>query len=154
MYGNNSLTMFDRMLGLTRAMDEAFERENANGAAARSNEARVWYPATDTYETREAYVVEADLPGVRADQVEISFERNTLTIRGTRDWPLRTSEKTGGEFRIHGAERVAGAFARAIRLPEYVDGEKIEASFTDGVLSVKIPKAASALPRKIEVKVS
>lgn len=152
MYGNNSLTMFDRMLGLTRAMDEAFDRDSVSGV--RANDARVWYPATDTYETRESYVVEADLPGVRADQVEISFERNTLTIRGTRDWPLRTPEKNGAEFRVHGAERVAGAFARAIRLPEYVDGEKIEASFSDGVLTVRVPKAPSALPRKIEVKVS
>lgn len=151
MYNNHTPlnTMFDRMLGLSRVMDEAFDRDvpQTNGSA------RVWYPATDTYETREAYVIEADLPGVRADQVEIGFERNTLTIRGTREWPLRTTEKNGGEFRVHGAERVGGTFARAIRLPEYVDGEKIEASFAEGVLTVRIPKAQSALPRKIEVKI-
>lgn len=150
MYGNTNLnTMFDRMLNLSRAMDEAFDREGGN----RTNDARLWYPATDTYETREAYVVEVDLPGVRAEQVEISFERNTLTIRGTREWPLRATEQNAGDFRVHGAERVGGTFARAIRLPEYVDGEKIEASFADGVLTVRIPKAQSALPRKIEVKV-
>ncbi len=150
MYGNNSHTMLDRMLGLTRVMDETFDRDTPR----RSNDARVWYPATDTYETREAYVVEADLPGVKSDNVEISFERNTLTIRGTREWPLQTPEKNGSEFRVHGAERIGGTFARAIRLPEYVDGEKIEARFAEGVLTVRVPKAPSALPRKIEVKVS
>ena len=150
MYGNNSLTVIDRMLGLTRAMDEALDRD----AAPRGNDQRVWYPATDAYETREAYVVEADLPGVKPDNVEISFERNTLTIRGARDWPLKTPQSNGAEFRVHGAERIGGTFARAIRLPEYVDGEKIEARFAEGVLTVRVPKAQSALPRKIEVKVS
>jgi HSP20 family protein len=146
MYGN---TLLDRMMGLSRLMDETVDRD----LTPRANGNRVWYPATDTYETREAYVLETDLPGVRAEDVEISFERNTLTIRGSRQWPLQSAQENGQEFRVHGAERIAGNFARAIRLPEYVDGERIEATFADGVLTVKVPKAQSALPRKIDVKV-
>jgi HSP20 family protein len=145
MYTTPMNSVLDRMLNLSRAMDEAFDQAQTNG--------RVWYPATDTYETRDAYVVETDLPGVKPDQVEISFERNTLTIRGTREWPIRTSESNANEFRVHAAERVGGTFARAIRLPEYVDGERIEATFSDGVLTVRVPKAQAALPRKIEIKV-
>jgi HSP20 family protein len=148
MYGN---TLLDRRVGLSRLMDESFENRETNGT--RTSDARIWYPATDAFETREAYVVETDLPGVKGEDVEISFERNTLTIRGPRQWPLHAAQQNGAEFRVHGAERVGGSFSRAIRLPEYVDGEKIEASFNDGVLTVRVPKAQSALPRKIEVKV-
>ena len=82
--------------------------------------------------------------------VEISFENNTLTLRGTKQ-PTLTPQQNE-ELRVYTAERVSGTFERAVRLPEYVEGDKIEASYTQGVLLITVPKAQAARPRKIEIK--
>lgn len=146
MYGNSINTVFDRIITLGRAMDEAVN-------TGRAGSAQLWYPTMDVFETKDAYVLETDLPGVSVEDVEINFERNTLTLRGERKSAIRASEgEQKADFRIHSVERVWGSFARSIRLPEYVDGTQIEATFANGVLSIRIPKAQSALPRKIEVK--
>ena len=142
-------SMFDRMLSLSRAMDQVLGSESTLGALG-SGRSQVWLPALDAYETENAFVVEADLPGVHQENVEISFEQNVLTIKGTRAPTIQAPEK--GELRVFTAERLTGAFARSIRLPDYVDGERIDASCHDGVLTVTVPKAPSALPRKIAIK--
>ena len=107
-------------------------------------------PPLDVYETEGAFVVEADLPGVHPENVEISFEQNTLTLRGNRAPTLQAPER--GELRAYSVERASGAFGRSVRLPEYVDGNQIEATYNNGVLTVTVPKAQSARPRKIAIK--
>jgi HSP20 family protein len=142
-------TVFDRMLTLSRAFDQALtDRDWTSGSGA--GRGQLWLPPVDSYETDNAFVIEADLPGVHQENVEISFEQNVLTLKGTRAPTLQAPEK--GELRVYTAERASGAFARSVRLPEYVDGEKIEASYQDGVLTIRVPKAPSALPRKIAIK--
>jgi HSP20 family protein len=141
-------TALDRMYNLSRAFDQAFGSELAWSSTG--NRPQFWLPVIDAYETERAFVVEADLPGVHPENVEISFEQNTLTIKGTRAPTLQAPEK--GELRVFTAERVSGDFARSVRLPEYVDGDKIEAHYNNGVLTVTVPKAPSALPRKIAIK--
>ena len=83
--------------------------------------------------------------------VEISFENNTLTLRGAKEPSLKPQENE--ELRVYTAERVSGTFERAVRLPEYVEGDRIEATYEHGVLTITVPKAAAARARKIEVKV-
>ena len=138
--------MLDRMLTLARAMDDSF----STGTGDRFDSRGLWFPALDVYETEQAYVVELDLPGVHPENVDLSFEQGTLTIRGTRAPTVKTPEK--GELRVFSAERVSGSFIRSVRLPEYVDAEKIEASYDNGVLVVTIPKAAAARARKITIR--
>lgn len=135
--------VLDRMLTLARAMDDQFGTPNAQDRG-------LWFPALDVYETEGAYVAELDLPGVHSENVDISFEQGTLSIRGTRGPTVRTPEK--GELRVFSAERVSGSFVRSVRLPEYVDADRIEAQYANGVLSVTIPKAAAARPRKISIR--
>jgi HSP20 family protein len=145
--------VIDRMLTLSRAMDQTFGGEQAQssgGAGGGSARNPLWFPALDAYETQSAYIVELDLPGVHPENVDISFEQNTLVIRGNRGQTLQAPEKE--ELRVYTAERVSGPFARAVRLPEYVDGDKIEAQYSNGVLGITIPKAPAAMPRKIAVK--
>ena len=137
----------DRMLALNRAFDQALGSE---GSPTWGNRAQFWLPVVDVYETDSAFVVEADLPGVHQENVEISFEQNTLTLKGTRAPTLQTPSQ--GELRVYTAERVSGDFARTIRLPEYVDGDRIEAHYANGVLTITVPKAQSARPRKIAIK--
>jgi HSP20 family protein len=131
----------DRMLTLNRALDQAF-----SGVAG----SRVWVPALDVAERGDAYVIHAELPGVSPDQVDVSFEQNVLTIRGTK--PASFDVAAEGELRMFAAERVHGSFERSVRLPEFVDADKIDANFANGLLTVTVPKAQAAQPRKIEIR--
>jgi HSP20 family protein len=145
MLTNRSLTStLDRMMSLNRALDQAFSPTWSPDAAH-----RVWVPALDVVEKQDAYVVHAELPGVDQSQIDLSFEQNVLTIRGTKSSTFDPAKD--GELRVYAAERVSGGFERAIRLPEFVDGDRISAEHRNGVLSVTIPKAQAAQPRKIEI---
>ena len=130
----------DRMLTLNRALDQAF-----SGVAG----SRVWVPALDVAERGDAYVIHAELPGVSPDQVDVSFEQNVLTIRGTK--PASFDVANEGELRVFAAERVHGTFERAVRLPEFVNADRISANFANGLLTITIPKAEAAQPRKIAI---
>jgi HSP20 family protein len=142
---NRSLnTTLDRMMTLNRALDEAFAG-SINGNAA----TRVWVPAIDLVEKKDAYVVRAELPGVDRASIDITFEKNILTISGHKNALI---EAGSDELRVFAAERVSGTFSRSLRMPDYIDGEKIAAEYKDGLLTVTIPKAEIAHARKIEVK--
>jgi HSP20 family protein len=144
MHATRSLSStFDRMMTLNRAIDQAF---NAGWRA----ESRVWVPAIDVVEKKDAYVLYAELPGVDASKADISFEQNVLTVRGTKRSAIESNGKD--ELRVYAAERVTGGFERSIKLPEFVDGERISAEFTDGLLTVTVPKAQAAQARKIDIK--
>ena len=136
-------TTLDRMMTLNRALDQAFN-------AALTNDSRVWVPAIDVVEQKDAYLIYAELPGVDASQVDISFEQNVLTVHGTKRSAVEATNE--GELRVYAAERVTGSFERSIRLPEFVDGEAISADFTNGLLKVTVPKAKAAQARRIEIK--
>jgi HSP20 family protein len=134
------LPTFNRVLAFDRELDRLV---NWNGQ-------RSFVPSLDVVESADAYLISAELPGVDPSAVEISFENNTLTLRGTKQpWLV---PKQNEEFRVYTAERPSGAFERAIRLPEYVEGDKIEATFGHGVLTITVPKAQAARPRRIEIK--
>jgi HSP20 family protein len=131
----------DRMLTLNRALDQAF---------AGSLGSRVWVPALDVAERHDAYLVLVELPGVAPEQVDITFEQNVLTIRGNK--PAAFDAQSEGELRVFASERVNGGFERSIRLPEFVDAERIDAEFKNGLLTVTVPKAQAAQARKISIR--
>jgi HSP20 family protein len=137
--------VLSRMNSLSRAMDDVVGRtdEYSNGSG------QYFIPAMDAWETEQAFVVQLDLPGVNADQVDVSFDRNTLAIKGTRGATLPPAEQ--GEKRVFFAERTPGQFARTLRFPKWVDASRIEAKFADGVLTVTVPKSEAAKPRKIQI---
>lgn len=144
MVNRSMTTTIDRMLTLNRALDEAFT-SSIHGAGA----ARVWVPAIDLIEKKDAYVVRAELPGVDRANIEITFEKSILTISGQKSALLEAQDE---ELRVFAAERVSGSFSRSLRMPDYIDGEKIAADYKDGLLTITIPKAEVAQPRKIEVR--
>jgi HSP20 family protein len=98
-------------------------------------EIRGWNPSVDLYETTDAFILEADLPGVKADDVKVDVENHDLVLQGIRS--LNTTE-THGKF--HTMERSSGHFIRRIELPHSVDRNTIQADFHDGVLRVILPK--------------
>lgn len=128
----------DRILATSRVLNEF--------SGARSH---AWVPAMDVIERRDAYLVYLELSGVNPENTEVQFEHNVLTIRGTK--PASFDASQDGELRVFSAERAHGGFERAIRLPEFVDAEKIDASFENGLLTVIVPKAEAAQARKIRI---
>ncbi len=148
MFSPNFNSVLDRLMTVSQAMDEAAARTPASfDGRART---QLWLPPIDIYETDSAIVVEADLPGVHQENVDIQFDRNTLTLSGTRAATLPSKDKAT-QLRVFSAERLSGGFSRSIRLPEHVDAERIEATFADGVLTITVPKSSVALPRKIAI---
>ena len=140
MITNSLMPTFNRVL----AFDRELNRLINNGAQ------RFFVPSLDVVERADAYVISAELPGVDPATVDISFENNTLTLSGTKQPSVVAQEKD--ELRVYTAERLSGTFERAVRLPEYVEGDKIDATYTNGVLTITVPKAEAARARKITVK--
>lgn len=108
-----------------------------------------WSPTVDIAETVEEYVVKAELPEVKKEDVKISVEDGVLNIQGERK---QEKEEKGKKF--HRVERSYGQFMRSFTLPDDVDASKIHADYKDGLLSVHLIKNAKAKPKSIEVKVS
>ncbi len=106
-----------------------------------------WAPAVDISERKDAYLVTAELPGIKADEVQITFEDGLLTIQGERHFAHDSAEE-----KMHRTERSYGAFRRSITLPSHVEADKIEASTQDGVLQVLVPKAADVQAKRIRVR--
>jgi HSP20 family protein len=104
------------------------------------------FPAVNVWEKEEMLFVEAEVPGLKMEDLDISVTSNELSIKGQR----MKEEQEGVTY--HRRERGAGSFCGVVRLPVDVDVNKVEARFEDGVLTIALPKAASAKPRKIEVK--
>jgi HSP20 family protein len=105
-----------------------------------------YQPSVDVVELDDAFVVHADMPGVKRDELDIQFEEDVLTLSGER----KANAPENARARL--SERGSGRFVRKFVVPTGVDAEAIEASLTDGVLTVKLPKKAALKPRRIEVK--
>jgi HSP20 family protein len=106
-----------------------------------------WAPALDISERKDAYLVTVELPGVEADDLEITLEDGLLTIQGERHFAHDSSEQ-----QFHRIERRYGAFRRAITLPAQVMAEGIQATAEDGVLQILVPKMEEATPKRIKVR--
>ena len=107
-----------------------------------AREARGWNPSMDLYETADAYVLEADLPGVKAEDVKVEVQNGDLVIQGQRSLDQSHSNE---HFYI--MERSSGFFVREMKLPESVDKQKIQTEFKDGVLRVVLPKSKKGSPK-------
>jgi len=106
-----------------------------------------WAPKLDFSETKDAFVVKAEVPGVEQKDISVSIQDQMLTVKGEKH-----KEKEEKDEKYHRVERSWGAFARTIALPAGVDTEKVNATFKDGVLSVKLPKTPAAKGTTIPVK--
>lgn len=138
---------FQEMLSLRDAMNQLVE-ESFVFPASRGLAAHGFAPAIDLSETAEAYIVEATVPGLKAEDVNVTFENNILTISGE----IR-QEQEQKERNYHRLERRFGSFQRSMTLPNAVKADAISATLTDGILRLEIPKAEEVKPRRINVAV-
>jgi HSP20 family protein len=107
---------------------------------------RTWTPPVDIYETDDALILKAELPGVSKDDVSIEIHQNTLILRGQR-----RPEAEVREDRYHRAERAYGPFQRSFLLPTLVDQEHVQATYHDGVLELRLPKSEAAKPKRVAI---
>jgi HSP20 family protein len=109
-----------------------------------------WLPPVDIYETDgKEIVLKAEVPGLKRDDIDLTVENNTLTIKGQR-----RRDDSVKEDRYHRVERVYGPFSRSFTLPNTVDPGRVRAEYRDGVLTVSLPLREEARPRQIHVEVS
>jgi HSP20 family protein len=107
---------------------------------------RNWVPPVDIQETADGYRLQAELPGLTKDDIDITPENNVLRLSGERKL-----EKDVKKENFHRIERTYGSFSRAFTLPQQVNPEGVQAAFENGVLTLTVPKAEQAKPRKIEI---
>lgn len=127
-------------------LDRMFERFFGEMMPSEGRSAAVWTPSVDVKEDEHQFSVIVELPGMKSADIDVQVENNQLFISGER----RMEEKKEGE-NWHFVERSYGSFSRSFRLPKNVDSEAVKAAYADGVLTINIPKAEEAKPRRIEI---
>ena len=134
-------------------MSDLLNRVLTRGARGRNeNEAMTvadWIPLVDISETTAEYVIKAEIPEVKKDDVKVTLEHGVLTVQGIRR--QETEEKCK---KYHRVERSYGSFVRRFSLPDLVDAAQVQAVFKDGILMLHLPKSEKAKPKAIEVKVA
>src|SRR5438445_2934298 len=149
----NAITRWDPF----RELDELQSRRSTlfGRAALRKNGAKdealavaEWAPLVDIVEDDNEYLIKAELPEVKKEDVKVTVQDDVLTISGER---ILEKEEKGGKY--HRMERAYGSFARSFTLPEDAGGEKVAAEVQDGVLKVHLPQSGKAGPTSIEVKI-
>jgi HSP20 family protein len=131
------------IFGLRREIDRLFEDTFQQGGDRTG-----WVPPVNVRETQKEYAFEIELAGLKPEQVEITCDNGVLMIRGERV----EERKEGEEGRYHIVERSYGSFSRSFQLPQGVDEDSIEANFDNGLLTVRVPKAAIPQPRRIDIR--
>ena len=127
---------------------EVSKEELQPEVSERTRDCRCFVPKSDIYETEEHIFVVVDMPGVQNDNIEISLEKNVLTVNGL----ITLDEPSGSSLAF--AEYESGDYERSFRLSNQIDQGNIEAKFTRGVLRLSLPKTEAAKKRKIEVRVA
>ena len=139
------------MANFSQRMDRLFDELVGRGLWRTSEERPLrgsWVPAVNILERDDAMIITADLPGLKAEDVDVTVEDGTLSIRGER----KLEETSEGET-YHRVERIYGVFERAFSLPNSVDVNKIEAHFSNGEMTLTLPKREESKPRSVKIKV-
>ena len=128
---------------MNRVFDSFFGRPTVAGGME-----RVWAPAVDMYETKDELVMSAELPGLNEKDIHLSITGDLLTVRGERHWSQDVKQES-----VYRGERWYGKFERSLPLPFPVQADKVKASYRDGVLTIKLPKAEEIKPKEIKIDV-
>ena len=132
-----------RLLSLQRELERMFENPLGLDLGVSS---RGVFPAVNIFSDKDGYVVRLEVPGVPPDQITIETQGRTLTVAGKRD--ITAPEGSG----FHRHERGSGGFSRSLQLPDDLDVARTEASYANGLLTLRVPKKEAAKPRQISVK--
>ncbi len=139
---------WDELSSARREVDRVFDRFFGQGAAQGMT---VWAPAVDVRETNDELQVTAELPGLAPEDVNVTVENGVLTISGEKKQEVQEGKEDGNYYLY---ERRYGRFERSFSLPRSVNADKVKASFENGVLTIALPKAEAAKPRKVQIQAS
>lgn len=141
---------FRGMMALQDEMNRLFENTlfGEMTGSSRGGKSIVWAPPIDVVESKDKVIVNAELPGMKAEEVELSVDDGVLTLKGERNFSEEVKEEN-----LHRIERAYGYFERRIALPKTIDADKISASYADGVLRIELPKMEETKPKQISIKV-
>ncbi len=140
----NLRSSYDELDRMRREMDRLFE--GLTRGFYREPDAGV-FPLVNMTESKVHYIIRAEIPGIKSEDIDISVTHDSISISGERKIP---SEKEGAKY--HRREREAGKFSRIVSLPGRVDTDKVEGTCVDGILTVILPKAEVSKPKQITVK--
>jgi HSP20 family protein len=140
---------FRDLLTTQREFDRLFKEAFSPMSGETEVSTRSWAPPVDIYETEDAIVLKAELPGIDPKDVEVRVEDNTLYLKGERNY-----EKEVKEQNYHRIERSYGSFARSFSLPNSIDAEKVKAEYKDGLLTLTMPKREETKPKTIKIDVT
>jgi HSP20 family protein len=140
---------FRELEDMSERLNRMFARPALRSSGKETLTVADWVPTVDISETDEEYLIKAELPEVKKEDVKLSVHDDVLSISGERKYE---KEEKGKKF--HRVERAYGSFTRSFTLPDDADAAKIAAEYKDGVLKVHLPKSEKAKPKSIEVKVS
>ncbi len=143
---NLSSRLTPNYMAVREPLFRLFDTFLGNEATSEDLQSRTWAPPVDIEETETSYILRAELPGLTKDDIQITLENNVLRLSGERKL-----EKTVNQNNYHRIERVYGSFSRSFALPHEVESDHVQAAFENGVLTVTVPKAEQARPRKIEI---
>ena len=146
----NGITRWDPFRNVS-ALQEQLNRlfEGRFSSSGDTSTLTSWAPPVDAYETENELVIKADLPEVPEKDIDVRVENNMLTIRGERKFEQKVKEEN--YLRM---ERSYGSFSRSFSLPNTVDTQAIKAEYTDGVLTVTLPKRAESKPKQVKINVT
>jgi HSP20 family protein len=139
---------FGRLSDLREEIDRLFESPLSE-LTRTSQLLSGWTPALDVYENKDNFVVKAELPGMKKEDIEVSLHDGSLSISGERK-----TESKHEDAEVYRAERFFGRFQRTVSLPTTVAADKVKAAYHDGVLTITLPKTEEAKPKKIDVSVN
>jgi len=137
---------FDRWIDLRDDLNSLFDLPMMGNFARQAQLFSGWTPVLDLYQDNDNVVATVELPGMRKEDIDISLHEGVLTIAGERQSSL-------GEADAERTERFSGKFRRSVTLPARIDAAKVSASYKDGILTVTLPKAEEAKPKKVEVTI-
>jgi HSP20 family protein len=146
------LTRWDpltEMVDLRRDMDQIFGDFFGRTPSSMAATEAIWSPLVDIHETKDSYLLMVELPGVKQEDIQVSVEGDTLTLKGERKRETEVKED-----QYHRVERSYGRFERSIVLPSVVDAGRTKATYRDGVLEIQLPKKEEAKPKEIKVEVA
>jgi HSP20 family protein len=139
---------FGRLSSLRDELDRLFESPWTE-LARTSQLLSGWTPALDVHEDKDNFVVQAELPGMKREEIDVSLHDGVLSISGERK-----TEKKYEEAEVYRTERFFGKFQRTVTLPTPVAADKVKAQYKDGVLTITLPKTEEAKPKQIDVNVN
>jgi HSP20 family protein len=137
---------FRDLTDIQHEMNRLFDSFFGRPAAATAE--RMWLPLCEMYETKDDLTIAFELPGVREKDVNVSITGDVLTVKGERKWQKDLTEES-----YHRLERAYGKFERTVPLPVPVQADKVKATYRDGVLEIKLPKAEEIKPKQVKIDI-